>query len=57
MQILRELHHPNIVEIHRFYRHDPAYYYVVLEFLLGSELFEYMGNKVGASVSSLFTEM
>jgi len=50
VQILKELRHPNIVEIYRVYRHDPAYYYVVLEFLPGSELFDYFGNKVGGSV-------
>lgn len=59
VEVLRELQHPNIVEIYRFYRRDPAYYYVVLEFLPGVELFDYIGKKVGGETraSLVFTEM
>lgn len=46
MQILRELNHPNVVNIYQFYPKDPAYYYVVLEYLLGGELFDRIVKKV-----------
>jgi len=51
VQILKELRHPNIVEILRFYPHEVAYYFVVLEFLPGIELFDFIANKVGANVN------
>lgn len=46
VQILRELSHPNVVNIYQFYPKDPAYYYVVLEYLLGGELFDRIVKKV-----------
>ncbi|CAM9927823.1 unnamed protein product [Pylaiella littoralis] len=45
VQILRELNHPNIVKIYQFYPKDPAYYYMVLEFMLGGELFDQIVKK------------
>eukprot|EP00903_Cladosiphon_okamuranus_P012203 g11446.t1 len=45
VQILRELKHPNVVKIYQFYPKDPAYYYVVLEYLLGGELFDRIVKK------------
>lgn len=46
VQILRELDHPNIVQIYQFYPKDPAYYYVVLEYMVGGELFDRIVKKV-----------
>ncbi|CAN0072870.1 unnamed protein product, partial [Hapterophycus canaliculatus] len=42
VKILRELEHPNVVKIFQFYPKDPAYYYVVLEYMVGGELFDRM---------------
>lgn len=53
VQILRELNHPNVVNIYQFYPKDPAYYYVVLEYLLGGELFDRIVKKV-KKISSYF---
>ncbi|CBN74237.1 Myosin light chain kinase (MLCK) [Ectocarpus siliculosus] len=45
VQILRGLDHPNIVKIYQFYPKDTGYYYVVMEFLLGGELFDHVVKK------------
>lgn len=55
MQILRELNHPNVVKIYQFYPKDPGYYYMVLEFMVGGELFNQIVKKVCSSfLFSLF---
>lgn len=51
VQILRGLEHPNIVKIYQFYPKDTGYYYVVMEFLLGGELFDHVVNKVHSALS------
>ncbi len=38
--------HPNIVKIYQFYPKDPAYYYMVLEYMVGGELFDRIVKKV-----------
>eukprot|EP00903_Cladosiphon_okamuranus_P019868 g18261.t1 len=45
VKILGELNHPNVVSIYQFYPYDPAYYYVVLEYMLGGELFDRIVKK------------
>lgn len=46
VQILRMLQHPNVVKIYQFFQDDPDYYYVVLEFVAGGELFDRIVQKV-----------
>lgn len=57
---MRELNHPNVVSIYDFYQEDPEYFYMVLEFMQGGELFGRIVKKVrpcwwlwASSVSSL----
>lgn len=38
--------HPNVLKVFQFYPKDPAYYYVVMEYMLGGELFDRMVKKV-----------
>lgn len=46
VRILRALQHPNVVGIYKFFRDDPEYYYMVLEFMAGGELFDRIVQKV-----------
>lgn len=46
VDILRQLRHPNVVNIYEFYQDDPAYYYMVLELMEGGELFDRIVKKV-----------
>ena len=43
---MRELNHPNVVSIYDFYQDDPDYFYMVLEFMEGGELFGRIVKKV-----------
>lgn len=36
-----------MVKIYNFYENDPKYYYIVLEFIAGGELFDRIVQKVG----------
>lgn len=56
MKVLRELNHPNVVKIYQFYPKDPGYYYMVLEFMLGGELFDQIVKKVCTHWFALFVE-
>lgn len=40
------LQHPHVVKIYNFYRDDPKYYYMVLEFAAGGELIDRIAQKV-----------
>ncbi|CAN0053337.1 unnamed protein product [Ascophyllum nodosum] len=42
VRFLRYLEHPRIQGIHLFYRNDPTYFYVVLEYMKGGELFDHL---------------
>ena len=44
VQILKELDHPNIVKLYDFYEEED-FFYVVLEFVAGGELFERIVEK------------
>ena len=46
VRILRVLQHPNVVGVHQFFKDDPDYYYVVLEYMAGGELFDRIVSKV-----------
>lgn len=46
VRILRRLDHPNVVSIYEFYEEDPAYYYVVLEFMAGGDILDHVASKV-----------
>lgn len=48
---MRSLQHPNVVRIHYFYQNDPTYFYMVLDFAAGGELFERIIQKVGVILS------
>ena len=41
---LKQLDHPNIMKVHEFYQ-DDLYYYLVLEYCEGQELFDYLINQ------------
>lgn len=43
---MRELDHPGVQKIYQFYPNDLVYYYTVLEFLEGAELFDLICEKV-----------
>lgn len=43
---MRELDHPNLVSIYDFYQDDPKHFYMVLELMLGGELFDRIVQKV-----------
>lgn len=45
VRILRNLKHPNVIEIYQFYKDDPNNYYVVIEFMRGGELFDRIVRK------------
>ncbi|CAM9413077.1 unnamed protein product [Chrysoparadoxa australica] len=45
VDILKSLSHPNIIDIYQFYRDDPKYYFVVIEFMKGGELFNRIVKK------------
>lgn len=45
VRILRTLQHPNVVSIYQFYQDDPDYYYMVLEYMAGGELFDRIVQK------------
>ncbi|CAN0117061.1 unnamed protein product, partial [Hapterophycus canaliculatus] len=45
VNILRDLDHPNVVKILQFYPKDPGYYFVVLEYVPGGELFDRVAKK------------
>eukprot|EP00612_Vaucheria_litorea_P001493 CAMPEP_0171455420 /NCGR_PEP_ID=MMETSP0945-20130129/2321_1 /TAXON_ID=109269 /ORGANISM="Vaucheria litorea, Strain CCMP2940" /LENGTH=346 /DNA_ID=CAMNT_0011980655 /DNA_START=139 /DNA_END=1179 /DNA_ORIENTATION=- len=40
VNILRNLEHPNIIEIYQFYKYEKDYYYVIIEYMKGGELFD-----------------
>ncbi|CAN0344097.1 unnamed protein product [Hapterophycus canaliculatus] len=42
---MRELNHPNVVSIHDFYAEEPQYFYMVLEYMEGRELFSRIVKK------------
>jgi serine/threonine protein kinase len=44
VDIMRSLDHPNIVKMHDFF-HDENYFYVVMEYVSGGELFERLVEK------------
>ncbi len=44
VKILTSLHHPNIVKAHEFFEED-KYFYIVMEFLSGGELFDRIVKK------------
>lgn len=46
VSILRELSHPNVVEFIQFYDDDPDYFYMVMEYMAGGELFTRIVEKV-----------
>lgn len=46
VRILRAMQHPNIVAIYQFYDDEPDFYYVVLEYMEGGELFDRIVKKV-----------
>lgn len=48
--IMRELNHPNVVSIYDFYQDDPDYFYMVLEFMEGGELFGRIVKKVSCNL-------
>ena len=48
VRILRNLRHPNVIEIYQFYQDDPNNYFVVIEFMRGGELFDRIVRKVRA---------
>lgn len=50
VQILQSLTHPNILRVHDFFDNDARYYYLVLEYVDGGELFDRIVKK------SSFTE-
>ncbi|CAM9277638.1 unnamed protein product, partial [Ascophyllum nodosum] len=45
VRILRNLRHPNVIEIYQFYQDDPNNYFVVIEFMRGGELFDRIVRK------------
>ena len=47
---MRELNHPNVVSIYDFYQDDPDYFYMVLEFMEGGELFGRIVKKVSCNL-------
>lgn len=46
VRILRLLQHSNVVSIHQFFQDDPEYYYMVMEYMSGGELFDRIVQKV-----------
>lgn len=46
MRVLRALDHPNVVNLYQFYQDDPSYYYMVMEYMAGGELFDRIVQKV-----------
>lgn len=46
VRILRVLQHSNVVGIYQFFKDDPDYYYMVLEYMSGGELFDRIVQKV-----------
>lgn len=40
------LQHSNVVCIYQFFKDDPDYYYMVLEYMAGGELFDRIVQKV-----------
>lgn len=42
------LQHSNVVGVYQFFKDDPEYYYMVLEFMAGGELFDRIVKKVRA---------
>lgn len=46
VDILRNLKHANIVEMHQFYPAEPMHYYVVLEYMAGGKLIDRIAKKV-----------
>ncbi|CAM9494431.1 unnamed protein product [Pylaiella littoralis] len=45
VRILRLLQHSNVVSIHQFFQDDPEYYYMVMEYMSGGELFDRIVQK------------
>lgn len=52
VRILRVLQHSNVVCIYQFFKDDPDYYYMVLEYMAGGELFDRIVQKVSACRSA-----
>ncbi|CAN0022475.1 unnamed protein product [Ascophyllum nodosum] len=44
-RILRDLDHPNLITIYRFFHNDPIHYYMVLELIEGGELLHRIFHK------------
>lgn len=47
---MRELEHPNVVGIYGFYKNDPEYYYMVMDFMAGGVLFDRIAQKVRLAI-------
>jgi serine/threonine protein kinase len=45
VQILQKLKHPNIIDIYQFYRNEKDFYYVIIEYMKGGELFDRIVSK------------
>ncbi|CAM9811788.1 unnamed protein product [Scytosiphon promiscuus] len=45
VKIMRQLDHPNVVSIHDFFAEEPKYFYMVLEYMEGRELFSRIVKK------------
>ncbi|KAG5179824.1 kinase-like domain-containing protein [Tribonema minus] len=45
VKILRQLNHPNIIDIYQFYRQERDNYYVIIEYMRGGELFDRIVKK------------
>ena len=45
IKMFRVIDHPNIVKVYEFFE-DEKCFYITMEFCLGGELFDYLGNKV-----------
>lgn len=53
VRILRQLQHPNILDVYLFYRNDPKYYYAVFEYIGGGEVLDHVVHKVGERYAAI----